>query len=137
MEWIQVLGAVLAEERQVELRFVHEGTAAKRRLGAELREHQLFDRIVEKSPSRAEAGFARSTGAPCHADAWSKGFVVCLRHASRNSGITWNDQADGALRGAVGIWSTTRKHARGLPGAESLHVLRLSASGVSSSQRRP
>ncbi len=48
----------LIHERSIEKDIGERGTASERRLGAELSQHQFFDRIIEKTPAGANAGLA-------------------------------------------------------------------------------
>jgi len=95
----------LRKIRQIELWIGNEGTAAERRLGAELFENELLDGIVEKAEAGAQAGFARAAGelreptiggvgTPGQSDARSKTFVVGGSEAARHALITGENQAE-------------------------------------------
>src|SRR5258708_15470846 len=88
--------SVLILERQVEHRVVNAGTAAERWLSTELLHHQLLDRIVENTESRANtrlSGPAEQlsqesvfrTRTPRQADARRKRFVVSVCQTNRHS----------------------------------------------------
>ncbi len=64
-ERIRRLRAVLTKIRQIKERVSDEGASAKGRLRAELLKNELFDRIVEKSESSADAGLVRTTRQFC------------------------------------------------------------------------
>ena len=66
----------LIHKRSIEKDIGERGTAAKRRLGAELSQNQFFDRIIEETPTRANAGLAIAAGAVGYTDARSKRLVV-------------------------------------------------------------
>src|SRR6202521_4538078 len=56
-EWIGIREApALVEKRSVEQGVEGEGATAEWRLGAELFQHQLLNRVIEQSPSRLNAG---------------------------------------------------------------------------------
>src|SRR5208283_5161976 len=69
-------GAVLTEEREVELGLGNSGTSSKGRLGTELRQYKLLDGIIEKSPAGTDAGLARTPWTPGDAEARSECFVI-------------------------------------------------------------
>ncbi len=94
---------ILTEKRQVKLRLGDSAATSERRLSAELRQHELLDRVIEKSPARANAGLAGIARTPGNADAGSKGLVISLSHARRNAGVARNDQPDRVLRRAIGV----------------------------------
>src|SRR5439155_21191551 len=51
---------LLSHKRRAKERVRHAVTDAERRLRAELPENQLFDGIVEETPSHADGGFVRA-----------------------------------------------------------------------------
>ena len=82
VEWIGVReSSALVLEWRVEQSVDREGAAAERRLGTELLQHQLLDRIVEEPPACADAGLARSSRTPSNPNTRSECFVVGLRQA--------------------------------------------------------
>src|SRR5580704_7395365 len=93
-ERIRGQNAILTEIGKIEERVSDERAAAKGRLGAELLENELFDRIVENSESSADARFIRTSRefgepslgpprTPSDADPRSKSLVVCGSQAAR------------------------------------------------------
>src|SRR5215467_3408975 len=116
VKWIRRGTSVLILERQIEHRVVNAGTAAERRLGAELLHYQLFDRVVENSKTRANASLTRATeqspqqsilraGTPRKANARRKRFVIGGSEASGNTVVTSNHQSGRyyASVGTIGI----------------------------------
>src|ERR1700678_22110 len=116
-------GAILAKKRLVKLRLVDKGAAAEWRLSAELLQHQLLDRIIEKSPTSSNTGLTGVSRTPGKADAGSNRFVRRVGHARLNSRVSRNNQADCVLRSAIGIRTSTREDGGLLAGAERLDVL--------------
>ena len=81
--------SILVQKRCVELRVEHKRAAAKRRLRAELLQHQLFDRVIENSKSGAYAALPRAAktfaqnpsvapGLQAMPYAWSERFVISV-----------------------------------------------------------
>src|SRR5208283_3111685 len=109
----------LTHERSVKEGIGERRTAAERRLCAELGQHQLFDRVVEKTPTGANAGFATAAeqlrqgtaaevGTVSDADARSKRLVVRRGHSCGDAGVSRDYQAGwfGAGVSAGGIRHT-------------------------------
>src|SRR5271169_2791432 len=123
---IQISGdTVLTEKRQVKLRLGDSAAPTKWWLSAELGQHKLLDRVIEKSPAGANAGLAGIARTPGHADAGSEGLVIGCSHARRNAGVARNDQPDRVLRRAIRVGTPAREDGRRLVGPESLDVLSL------------
>src|SRR5271168_4519858 len=61
-EHIRILGAILQQERSTKVWIRKVNATAKRRFRTELRQHELFNRIVENSVSGPDAGISRAAG---------------------------------------------------------------------------
>src|SRR5581483_6803344 len=83
----------LVEEGLVEQGIDRECAPAKRRLGAELFQHKLLNRIVEESPASTDAGLARVAGTPRKTDPRSEGLIVGLGQRIGYAGIARHNQA--------------------------------------------
>ncbi len=90
---IGLLCAVLLLVWRVEQRSVDDVAAAERRLGAELLQNQLLHRVVEQSPTYANAGLAGIARTPGQSQARSKSLVVSAGQSSRYALVARNDQA--------------------------------------------
>src|SRR5260370_5223985 len=138
----------LRYERSLKDGIADEVAATKRRLGAELLEHQLFDRIVKHAPTRADGHFIRTTSdgpdqalvrrrRPVDAETRCKRFVVCVRQSTRNPLVSREHQAHRRYTGGIAArlsrpirrieWIARVQAAwidRGdLPGTERFHFL--------------
>src|ERR1700733_10279814 len=89
----------LRKEREVKVGEADERAAPERRLGAELFEHELLHRIVEKAEAGADAGIAGATeelsqpafgerGAPRQTDAWGEPLDRVGSQTARHSWIS-------------------------------------------------
>src|SRR5580698_1153774 len=114
---------VLTGERQVELRLRESCAASKRRIRTELRQHQLFDRVIEQPPTGANTRLAGVSRTPGNADARRKSFVISLGHTGRNSSIARDDQSDRVLRCAIRVGTAARVDRRRLSRTERLDML--------------
>ena len=100
---IGFLRAVLLLVGRVEQRSIDDVAAAERRLGAELLQHQLLHRVIEKSPTCADAGLAGIARTPGNSQAGSKSLVISAGQASRNTFVAGHDQAGWNNSGVVAI----------------------------------
>src|SRR5579871_449260 len=120
---IRTSEVALSHVRSIEKGLSERGTATKGRFGAELGHHQLFDRVIEKSPAGANAGFAiaaenlrqrptTKVGAIGNANARGKRLVIGRSQSGGNAGVARNHQTGGrgTSVGAGGI-----RHAKALP----------------------
>src|SRR5882724_10195489 len=77
----------------VEQRVERGQTDAEWRLGAELFQHELLNRVVKQPPASANAGLAIAAGIPCDADAGSERFVVRGRKSIRDAFLARKQKA--------------------------------------------
>src|SRR5208282_892671 len=89
--------ATLKSKRSVEEAFADGRAAAEGRLGLELLQHQLFDRIVENSEPATNRHLAISLRIPCDSKARRERFVVRLGQALRNSGVSGDHETHGTI----------------------------------------
>src|SRR4029077_18371183 len=94
IEWVGIPPSALRNERGLKHRIADVVAATERRLGAELLEHQLFDRIVEHAPAGADGHvvWTASNGPdqsllrrrrPIDAKTRSKRLVIRVRQSAR------------------------------------------------------
>src|SRR5439155_17682402 len=118
-----------------------ECASTKRRLSAELFEHQLLNWVIEESPTCPNAGLPRASGTPREPDSRREGFVVRLGQSVGYSRVAGHHQPGWEYRSCRAIWAAictsvqcdqrridvgielTRVDRRVLSGPEGLHVL--------------
>ncbi len=141
-EWIGISEApALVLKGSVEPGIEGKRASTEGRLSTELFQDKLLNRVIEQSPTSADACLTRVSRAPRQSDSRSKSFVVCLgqsvRHAwvSRHNQAGWEHRASGA--GRTAIRTSVLRHQRGVdigieftwvnfclrPRPEGLHVL--------------
>src|ERR1700674_613681 len=137
-------GPILSDKGSAEERIGNAVTNAEGRFGDELLQHQLFDGIVEKSPTHAHGCLVRAAGefgecpvfpagTPVQTDARCEGFVVGPNQPAGNALVPGEDQASGSNPLIVASVAWAKEVACGgkltcinrgvLAGVEALHFL--------------